>query len=285
MAKLKSEYLGKEFEVASFEAQDEGETVEVVSHTALQHIAHNLLPTELKTQYSLEPLLLSPNHCVAKCVFADNTGRRIIEIGESMPSSLSTEIARNHPATMAFNRAFDKAFLRYLDVPGKVLSNSESNPTDDAVENGETVVDVSKTAQKPTEPPQSDVSAAENTRPSRTQEVTQGRPGAHTGPSQPNPAPTQGERPVRSRTENNPSPNAAASHPGPNTAVIDKLGKTPCNVGRYNNSGMTVARLFVEDPGYFNFICTKYGAKGAAADEIRKACIEYRALMGGQSNG
>lgn len=286
MAKLKSEYLGKEFEVSSFEAQEEGETVEVVSHTALQDIAHNLLPPELKTQYSLEPLFLSPNHCVAKCVFADNTGRRIIEIGESMPNSLSTEIARNHPATMAFNRAFDKAFLRYLNVPGKVLSNLESNPTDDAVDNGETVVDVSNAPQKAPEPPQNVPNQQKGVNPSSEKKNAQGAPAGQPGASRSIAEPRQ--RPNGAQAQKAANTSVPAKPPQENTtgvATIEEIGNTLCNVGRYNNTGMTVARLYAEDQGYFNFICTKYGAKGAAADAIRNACIKYRALMEEKKNG
>lgn len=284
MAKLKSEYLGKEFEVTSFEAQEEGETVEVVSHAALEYIAHNLLPKELGVKYDLIPLLLSPNHCVVKCVFADDTNRRIIAIGEAVLNTLSTEIARNHPATMAFNRAFDRALLRYLNVPGKVLSNSESNPTNDAVNDGETVVNVGEAAQKPVEAPQSDVKGGNGVTAPQHENAPQRAPESRKEPPAPKQAPSaQGNAAPRA---NQPANNKASS--ANNTGAssnLAELGKVECNVGQYRNTGTTVAQLYEKNRNYFNFICTKYSANGAEAQRIRNACLQYRALMEGNSDG
>jgi hypothetical protein len=281
MAKLKSEYLNKEFEVSSFEAQEEGDTVEVVSHAALEHIAHNLLPAELQTRYELIPLLLSPDHCVAKCVFSDKTDRRITAIGEALQSTLSTEIARNHPATMAFNRAFDRALLRYLNVPGKILSNSESNPTDGAVSAGETIVDTREPAQEATGASQSndEVTGGANTRPvgSNAQRASEGQREA------PEPNKRSGS-PEKSRNTGAPRSDNRGSASGALATGIEELANIPINTRKYNKVDMTIGKLYTTDAGYFKWICDTFDPSkaGPGGQELKNACLKYRALMEGK---
>lgn len=143
MAKIKSNYLKLEFDVSSFESTEDGETVQVISHEALENIIHNLVPDEVGVRYELKDMHISRDHCVVSCVITDKkSGRRIQAIGETVPETLESEISKTYPALMAANRAFDRAAIRYLDLPGKTFSSLEDvgyNGADD----GTTCVDVS----------------------------------------------------------------------------------------------------------------------------------------------
>ena len=55
----------------------------------------------------------------------EQSGKIVIGIGESNPANLETEIARQYPAKIAYNRAIDHAMIQILDLPGRTYSNTE----------------------------------------------------------------------------------------------------------------------------------------------------------------
>ena len=124
MRTIHSKYLNKDFQVNIYEKDENGRTLSIITHDSLEDIIHNQIESG-QVVYDYELVKISPEHCVAKCVISDKQRRRIVAIGESKPSTLETEIAANYPATIATQRAFGRAVIRYLILPGKVFSNLE----------------------------------------------------------------------------------------------------------------------------------------------------------------
>ena len=118
MEKIKSNYLGIEFEFCIVEVELENGPKQLVSHNSLQQIIQNQIPAEYQLRYDVTFEVCTPSFCVAKCTMIDAKGRRIQEIGESQPDTLYTDIAKGIPATMAYNRAFDRAAISYLNLEG-----------------------------------------------------------------------------------------------------------------------------------------------------------------------
>ena len=126
MSKVKSNYLNCEFDVETYESDGKM----IISHTALENIAYNQIPEKANFKARTELLHITTTHCVAKCTVGDRNGRVVEAIGESSTPTLVTEIARSYPALMAAQRAFDRAFIRYLNLPGKVYSDIEGITND-----------------------------------------------------------------------------------------------------------------------------------------------------------
>lgn len=121
--KITSNYLDTELEVSTF--TDESGEKTIISHAALEDIVHNQIPDEFGTKYEITALSISETHNVFKCVISDNSGRRITGIGESLPVTLESDIAKAYPALIASQRAFDRAVIQYLQFPSKVYSDTE----------------------------------------------------------------------------------------------------------------------------------------------------------------
>lgn len=118
---LLSKTLAKEIDFATFEKTDEfGKPIKIIYHDSLQSVIH-----DAKVKYDFTFVSADPAHSVVVCSMADNSGRIVREVGESIPVTLDTEIAKNYPSLIASQRAFDRAAIRYLDLPGKVFSNLE----------------------------------------------------------------------------------------------------------------------------------------------------------------
>lgn len=118
--KIFSNYLKREFEVIANEVLENGRTMQVISHASLENIVHSLE----NVTYDYDVTACGTEYALVKCTISDGN-RRVVSIGESTPKSLTTEIAEMYPATMACNRALDRAVIRFLDLPGKAYSNAE----------------------------------------------------------------------------------------------------------------------------------------------------------------
>ena len=126
---LKSKALNANFEFVTFEKKgDRGQNIRIILHDSLQDVIHNQVKTGLR--YSFEIVSADPAHSVVICSMTDKDGREVREIGESIPKTLDSEIASNYPTLIASQRAFDRAAIRYLDLPGKVFSNMEIDISD-----------------------------------------------------------------------------------------------------------------------------------------------------------
>lgn len=266
MAKFLSRYLNKEFEVASYEGQENGEPIQILSHEALENIVHNMAPKELKLRYDFKDMLISDNHCVICCTFQDAEGRRIQAIGETLPATLETDIARNYPAVMAAQRAFDRCAIRYFDFPGKVMSNLEGVDSD-AVNNGETNIDVSSPlpaeenpANAPVAPPAPAPAASIVGEPNR----------------QPtNKAPVRGSQSVQGGGVKNENAAKTTATTDPGSVIFDATQK-------YRGLNMTIAQVYESKPSYIDWFVNTYHATSAHAIEIQKTCAAFLKQIGGQ---
>ena len=135
--KIRSQYLDEEFEVSCWEMQQGKRTLTIIEHAALEYIIFNEL-AQPNFSYDMMPIVGIANYPVAQCTMTDDS-RRIIAIGEAHPDSLVNKISRQNPVIMAYNRAFDRAAIRYLDLEGKVYSSEEISDEDAAEGSNEDV--------------------------------------------------------------------------------------------------------------------------------------------------
>lgn len=134
---LQSKSLNRSFDFVTFEREQNGRVVKIIMHDSLEDVIHN---QAVGIQYKFEIVSSDRAHSVVKCIMFNADNSRYIEaIGESIPETLDNEIAQNYPTLIASQRAFDRAAIRFLDLPGKVLSNMEMSFIDDLIE--ETVVE------------------------------------------------------------------------------------------------------------------------------------------------
>jgi len=125
MGKVYSNYFKKEFELLTIEKQEGDHVMQILTHEGLEDLVHNVIPTEEGVTYDFRFENTDVNHSVVVCVVADKTGRRIVDVGESIPATLDTDIAKSYPTLMAKQRAFDRAVIRFFAFPGKTYSNTE----------------------------------------------------------------------------------------------------------------------------------------------------------------
>jgi len=95
--------------------------LELISHQSLVDVFSGLDGVDIT--YSV--ISSDTRHSVIFGTISDSKGIRITEIGEALDASLANDISRMYPTTMAFTRAFDRALVKYLMLPGKNYTNSE----------------------------------------------------------------------------------------------------------------------------------------------------------------
>ena len=106
---------------------EEGNILYIVRHTDLMDAILNRIPKGYNCKYDFDKVQILGNmHFLVKVLLEDNE-TRIVEHGEVCPSTLTTQIAKEYPATMAMNRAFDRAAIRYFNLEKKVYSDNEIN--------------------------------------------------------------------------------------------------------------------------------------------------------------
>ena len=249
--KVHSKYLNATIEVSTFEAMEDGETVMILSHEALENIIHNNVPAANCVTYHYEKIHFAPGHCVFSCTMSDKSGRSIQTIGEATAASLETEMAQKYPATMACKRAFDRAAIRFLglDCDGRTLSNAEVDPQSLANPEGSL----------------SEASVADD--------LAMAAEAAQTGAN----AKRGTTTPTAKNSAQQPSGAPVTPQPARNdTAGVDDPGSVVCNVGsQYRNKGLTIAQIYDENPGYVNWLAQKYNGQTDDAKRLKAACIEF----------
>ena len=123
--KIMSNYLERELDVMVNEITENGEKIRAITHDSLERIINDQLDDVPTVEY--QEVLVSKEHTVIKCIIEDSCGRKITAIGESTLESLETPIARMYPSLIAYTRAFDRAAIRYLQFPTKMMSCEELN--------------------------------------------------------------------------------------------------------------------------------------------------------------
>ncbi len=116
--------IGRELEMETFLKEAGPAPAIVVKHSSLEDIYYNELQVTLPVTCEMKAIKVSPDHNVFECTISDG-GRTTKAIGESSPNTLDSQIAKDYPATIAYQRAFDRSLIRYLGLPGRVLSDLE----------------------------------------------------------------------------------------------------------------------------------------------------------------
>ena len=128
---IKSRYFNSNFEAKLWASDLDGRTVDMITHESLEDIILNQIPKEVGVRYDKQVVQVGREHAIVLCTISDASGRRVQSIGEAVTETLYSDIARNYPVTIAENRAFDKAAIRYLAIEsanGKVFSKEELCP-------------------------------------------------------------------------------------------------------------------------------------------------------------
>ena len=123
--KIKSAYVNREldFDVVEKLEPTSNQTMLLIKHDSLRDVIYNQLEKTVNVKYNYVKAELE--HAVVECTIDDGEGRIVTEVGESVPSTLENDIARAYPALIASQRAFDRAAILLLKLPGKHLSNME----------------------------------------------------------------------------------------------------------------------------------------------------------------
>ena len=117
--KFRSEYLDKELEFSTIQEIDEasGDPIHIIPHESLLSLAK-----ELNLGISDRVIFASANEAVLSCTITDGK-KNVSWIGESNPDTLDNEIKRKFRFTMAWNQAFDRAMIIFLQMPDRRIKS------------------------------------------------------------------------------------------------------------------------------------------------------------------
>jgi len=122
-----SKYFGIDIDIPEQTMLSGGEEVHIIPHAVLEDILYNseaAISKNVIIHYT--PITTNEaRHYACLCAISDSLGRRTESVGESLDSTLDTDIARNYPVLMAYKRAFDDAAIKYLGLNGKVYSDQQ----------------------------------------------------------------------------------------------------------------------------------------------------------------
>lgn len=222
-----SAYLKREIELTvSYATGVGGKKIPIVYHSELE----NFITNEMRGKIFFDFPVIIPNSpgAVATCAMWDAVGK-VVAVGEATEDTLISTVAKSYPTTIATERAFDRAAIRFLGL-GYVYSNLEMPPDGPKNYNGNNLTDaptndpVPPEHQKETQTTQP-TSAANNAKP-----VTPAEP-AQAG-VQPKPTSTvQSEAPATQ-----------------NAAPIQNGGDVKITMGKYASNPMTVAEIYATSP-------------------------------------
>ena len=117
--KFMSDYLQRELEFSTIQEVDEasGEPIHIIPHESLVSLAK-----ELNLSISDRVIYAGPNEAVMSCTISDGT-KSVSWIGESNPETLDNEIKKKFRFTMAWNQAFDRALIIFLQIPDRRIKS------------------------------------------------------------------------------------------------------------------------------------------------------------------
>lgn len=102
-------------------------------HAALEACFYDKIQPDFGAVMKTEWIKAEKDHSVVQItIFSEILKRKITVNGESTTESLATEIAKNNPSTIAFNRAVDRAILKFLGIYG-IYADSENVKQDNLV--------------------------------------------------------------------------------------------------------------------------------------------------------
>lgn len=122
--KIKSSYLNKEVELEESVIYENGAEIRILTHASLERVIYNDENCrDTNVQVHFTSVCSEPNHYAFICRMSDTSGRAVECMGESIPATLTTQIAKNYPVLMAYKRAFDDAAIKFLGLPGTYYSD------------------------------------------------------------------------------------------------------------------------------------------------------------------
>ena len=115
--KVRSEIYDVELEATEYD------DMTIISHNEIEKFLMEHPHIEVTTNAKI----LNPNMCVVEAIAKDTISCRTspLKIGESNPSNLENKISKMYPATMAYQRAIDRAVLKLIGLEGKAYSSVE----------------------------------------------------------------------------------------------------------------------------------------------------------------
>jgi len=152
-----------------------GRAVPVKKTGNLYIIPHSFLnkaAAEKPVECNFQVVSSELNHAVVLCCLTAD-GVRIDTIGETTEGTLWTKADREYPVTVAWNRAFDRAMIRYLAFDKPVFSDKELNPKEEVERTRQKESenhDAESRAEEQSAPP---AMAAEKTKPVETRKIEQ----------------------------------------------------------------------------------------------------------------
>lgn len=97
--------------------------IKLIRHETIESILHE---NEKKLKVDCVLKCCNPQMVVVECTATLlDTGKTFFKVGEANPSNLEGEISKKYPATMAYNRAIDRAVIAALGLPQKKVYSSE----------------------------------------------------------------------------------------------------------------------------------------------------------------
>ena len=130
-----SEYLNCPIEVKAYAGKDNPDQI-IILHDSLKDVFYNKIPQlkpsdlnikhERKLVFGVETGPTSGmGHFAYSYRIWDNYDRDIYEVGETTAKTANDEIGKNIPIMLAYQRAFDRAVIAYLALPGKCFGSAE----------------------------------------------------------------------------------------------------------------------------------------------------------------
>lgn len=298
-----SEYLEKEFQVEGFTAiSDRGRPVTMIYPTSLKKLMNRMIPAEFGARYDLVDVKQTMDHCVARCIITDAKGKRIQEVGEATTQSMTSDIETSHPATTAYQRAFDRAVIQYLQLPDYTYSCSEGIKLKSEKEDPTTIIDLREPIDLPVEEDMHETVTATTTPPVQ-QPTAVPAPSTETkqnptvqpanasvaateaqkaASAQRNAAPVQNKPATAPRQQTAPvAPAAPATQPAASDAPAEDLSAVMCNIGKYRSNPQTLAWVWENDNSYILWLCDSCKANTAATKALKEKCIAYRNMKTG----
>jgi len=147
---LKSDVIGKEFEVDTYEA---GSGKLGIKDDCLYNILVNEMPSELEINHDIVAITATADYCAVRCTITDINGRKVQAFNDVSLGHLekNDDFVKQHPLTQAVQSAVAAAVKRYLGWPRLLTSDGSDSTTVIAYDESETKKTETETVAENTE--------------------------------------------------------------------------------------------------------------------------------------
>lgn len=286
--KIKSTYLNTELDIPQKEYESAGENVTIISHKTLEDLVYNSVEAKAENIQAHQTLLSSePGHYVFLCAINDKNGRRVEGLGESQASTLLTKIAQDYPATMAFNRAFDSAAIKFFGFPSKVYSDLQiepgSSPAPAPVTETKGKADAKKEPKKGTAAKADAAGISAEVTPEEPPKESAAAPAEDVslGDTSDNgkPFPAKENKPKTAPAKETPAP-AAVVPDAPDAEDGDEFDKTIITVGSMKREGLSVRACYERKPEAIRWIAYTLSGKSELYKAQKDVCARFLQSIG-----